>query len=198
MSLLFETIKVVNGMPQHLVWHERRMNAARKEVWPSVAPLIPGKEITVPLEFSTGLVRCNIHYGPEIHRVSFAKEVERIIRSLKMVSCSAIDYHLKYTDRSLLGSLFSLRGAADEVVIVKNGLISDTSVSNLIFFDGKNWFTPATPLLRGTCRNRLLAEGRLIEMDISPDDLGNFAGCKLINAMRDPDEEVMIPVSEIT
>jgi 4-amino-4-deoxychorismate lyase len=198
MSLLFETIKVVNGRPQHLGFHEERMNRSRKEVWPSELPLLLGQEISVPVEFSSGVVRCNLYYGPEIHRIGFAKYEKRIIRSLKMVSCPDGDYHLKYADRSFLESIFSLRGRSDEVVIVKNGLITDTSMSNLIFTDGKNWVTPARPLLNGTCRARLLAEGRISEQDIKPGDLHNFLGCKIINAMRDPGGEPLIPVSEIS
>ncbi|MCX6269085.1 MAG: aminotransferase class IV [Bacteroidetes bacterium] len=174
------------------------MNLARQEIWKSSVPLIPGPEIKVPSEFSAGVVRCNIYYDREINHVSFKMYDKHIIRSLKMVNCGDIDYHLKYADRSLLESLFRLRETSDEIMIVKDGLLTDTSMSNLIFFDGQNWHTPAQPLLKGTCRNRLVAEGRIFERDIRVEDLGNFAGCKLINAMRDPDEEVMIPVSEIS
>jgi 4-amino-4-deoxychorismate lyase len=197
MCRLFETIRVMNGAPLHLSWHEERMNAARREFWPSEVPLPLEPEIVVPPEYLTGLVRCNIHYGRNIRQVSFKKYEKRIVRTLKMVHCQDIDYHVKYTDRSLLESLFSLRGNCDEIIIVKSGLITDTSMSNLVFFDGTKWVTPANPLLKGTCRSRLVAEGQLIELDISPDDLRGFIGCKLINAMRDPGDEPLIPVSEI-
>lgn len=71
-------------------------------------------------------------------------------------------------------------------------------MSNLIFFDGRDWVTPANPLLKGTCRNRLLAEGSITGREIAPGDLVNYLGCKLINAMREPEEEELIPVSEIS
>jgi 4-amino-4-deoxychorismate lyase len=197
MCLLFETIRLEDGVPQHLLWHEARMNSARREFWPSETPLRLEPKIVVPATHSTGLVKCNIHYGRNIRQVSFTKYEKRIIRSLKMVHCRDIDYHVKYTDRSMLESLFTLRGNCDEIIIVKSGLITDTSMSNLVFFDGTKWVTPANPLLKGTCRSRLLAEGQVLEFDISPDDLRGFIGCKLINAMRDPGEEPLIPVSEI-
>lgn len=197
MSLLFETICVKNGIPQHLAWHEQRMNFARHEMWQAGIPIVLGPVLVVPPELSTGIVRCNIHYGPEIQLVTYKKYEKQIIRSLKLVNCREIDYHLKFTDRALLETFFALRGACDEVIIVNNGLITDTSMSNLIFFDGKNWFTPARPLLKGTCRSRLMAVGYLIEKDIRVEDISTFTGCKLINAMRDPDEEILIPVSEI-
>jgi 4-amino-4-deoxychorismate lyase len=198
MCRLFETIRVINGVPQHLSWHEARMNHARKEIWKSDIPIILGQLITVPPELSSGPVRCNILYGPEIQQVIFKKYEKRNIRSLKLVSCNDIDYHFKYTDRSVLEELLAFRGAYDEIIVVKNGMITDTTLSNLIFYDGRNWFTPSKPLLKGTCRNRLLAMGSLIEQDIRPGDLKKFTGCKLINALRDPDEELLIPVSEIS
>ena len=198
MSLLFETIRIINGIPQHLVWHEARMNLSRQEMWKSSVPLILGPEIKIPQDFSTGVVRCNIYYGPEMQEISFKKIQKRIIHSLKLVKGDPGDYHLKYTDRSMLDSIFALRCACDDIIIVKDGLITDTSISNLIFFDGKRWFTPANPLLKGTCRSRLLAEGWLFEKDIRVEDIGMFVGCKLINAMREPEEEELIPVSEIS
>jgi len=197
MSRFFETVCIKNGIPQHLEWHERRMNLARREFFREVKPIVLEKAIEVPGAFLTGVVRCNIHYDEEVKQVSFKKYEKRVIMSLKLVWDPDIDYHLKFTDRSVLESLFKLRRPCDEIVIVKNGLITDTSVSNLIFLCGNIWFTPATPLLEGTCRNRLLYEGRITARDIRVNDLNLFNCCKLINAMRDPDEESMIPVSAI-
>jgi 4-amino-4-deoxychorismate lyase len=197
MCRLFETVRIVNGVPQHLLWHEKRMAKARQELWGCVAPLPLEPRIRVPYEFSTGVVRCNIIYGPDVKEVKFQPYIRRIIRSLKLVNCSSIDYHVKYADRSMLESLLALRGSCDEVILVNDGLITDTSMSNLVFFDGTSWITPAVPLLAGTCRNRLVAEEGLPEGDIRPADLGKYTGCKLINAMRDPAEEELIPVSQI-
>ncbi|MEI7896150.1 MAG: aminotransferase class IV family protein [bacterium] len=197
MFRLFETIRISDGQAMHMDWHERRMNRSRREIWAAEDPVSPGAEIVVPGEFSTGLVRCNVLYGQQIQEIKFSNYEKRPVRSLKLISGDMVDYHLKYADRALLDALFGERGDCDEVIIVKNGLITDTSMSNLIFFDGTNWITPAKPLLNGTCRDRLVSEGRLIEQDIRPTGLGKFTGCKLINAMRYPEEEAMIPVSEI-
>ncbi|MCX6304341.1 MAG: aminotransferase class IV family protein [Bacteroidetes bacterium] len=198
MCLLFETVRVIDGVPQYITWHEERMRHAGNELWGGGIPFSLGACIKVPPGFSTGVVRCNVLYGPEIVKVSFSTYTKRSIRSLKLVECPEIDYHLKYANRSALESLFTLRGSADDIVLARNGLITDTSIANLIFFDGKEWSTPAHPLLKGTCRNRLLSEGRLVERDIRTEDLVNYTGCKLINAMRLPEEEDFIPVSKIS
>lgn len=197
MFRLFETIRITNGIPLHLSWHERRMNRARNEIWKLTEPVILAPRILVPDSLSAGIVRCNIEYGPDIQAIHFMQYKKRKIASLKLIISNSADYHVKYRDRTLLESLLERRGDCDEIIIVKDGLITDTSMSNLIFFDGISWFTPSTPLLAGTCRDRLLAEGKIEERPIRLSDLNIYQGIKLINALRDPDEEEFIPISNI-
>jgi 4-amino-4-deoxychorismate lyase len=197
MCLLFETIRISDGLLMHREYHEARMNQSRMELWNRSEFLHLSKIVKVPDEWKTGLVRCNLTYGPDIKSVTYKSYVKRQVKSLKLIECNTLDYHLKSSDRSILDDLFSRKGDCDEIIILKNGFITDTSISNLIFFDGKNWFTPKDPLLNGTCRQRLLREKKISEMEIRPADLWRFSGVKLINAMRFPDEEEMIRISEI-
>jgi 4-amino-4-deoxychorismate lyase len=197
MSLLFETVRIENGAPRNPEWHEKRMERARKEVWNLDAPVCLEKMLRIPGEFLSGTARCRILYGPDVQRITYSEYERKRIRSLKLVTCDTIDYHLKFYDRRRLDQLQELRGTCDEILIVKNGYITDTSLSNIIFKKGEKWVTPANPLLRGTCRERLIAEGSLLECDIRPEDLAGFDGFKIINALRDPVEELTIPVSQI-
>jgi len=197
MSLLFETIRICDGVLQHAGWHERRMNRSRLGIWPGADKLNIGEGFVVPPGFRQGEARCQIRYDREIREITFSRHEKRTILSLKLVPDDTIDYHLKFSDRRQLETLLSLRGACDDIIIVKNGLLTDTSFSNIILFDGVRWITPATPLLPGTCRERLLSEGKITEGDILPGDLENFMGVKLINALREPSEEMMIPMSQI-
>jgi len=148
--------------------------------------------ISVPENMKEGIGKCNIIYDKEIIEIKFELYVKRPVRSLKLVHASGLDYHLKYCDRSVLETLLAKRGDCDDVIIVNDGLITDTSFSNLVFFDGESWFTPARPLLEGTCRARLLSEKKIILADIRPSDLTRYQGCKLINAMREPEGEEII------
>jgi 4-amino-4-deoxychorismate lyase len=198
MCPLFETIRIFNGIPVHTGWHEARMALSRRELWNLREPLFLNELLKIPEEWKSGLVRCNVSYGPDIRSITFESYVKRRVNSLKLLEYNNIDYHLKRSDRSILDHLFSRRGDCDEIIIIKNGFITDTSISNLIFFDGKNWVTPSTPLLNGTCRQRLLNEGKISEKEIRVEDLSQFAGLKLINAMRFPEEESIIPASCIT
>jgi 4-amino-4-deoxychorismate lyase len=195
MCLLFETIRIYDGLLMHPEHHEARMNLSRRELWNINGNVVLSEIVKIPDEWKTGLVQCNLTYGTEIISVTYKPYTKRSVRSLKLIECNTIDYHLKSSDRSILDDLFSRKGDCDEIIIIKNGFITDTSISNLIFFDGENWFTPKSPLLKGTCRQRLLEEKKTSEMDIRPADLFHFSGLKMINAMRFPDEETLIPIS---
>jgi 4-amino-4-deoxychorismate lyase len=197
MSLLFETIRISGGVPMHLGWHNLRVNRSRNEFWDRPDPIDLHPLIKIPGEFRTGLVACNVYYGKEIGQITFRKYLKKEIRTLRLVDSGGIDYHVKYTDRSGLDLLMSKRGECDDIVIVKNGYLADTSISNLVFFNGTDWITPEKPLLAGVTRERLLAEGRIRTGNIRVTDLDQYMGCKLINAMRYPEEETLIPVRSV-
>ena len=71
---------------------------------------------------------------------------------------------------------------------MKNGLITDTSYANIVFWDGQNWLTPSTPLLAGTKRARLLHESKIKEAEIRVDDLIKYEKARIINALNDLDD----------
>jgi 4-amino-4-deoxychorismate lyase len=97
---------------------------------------------------------------------------------------SDIDYNLKYADRSALEALKAERPDADDVLIVKNGYVTDTTIANIAFFDGERWLTPATPLLEGTTRARLIDEGVLTPAPIRYDAIDHFKSVALFNALQ--------------
>ena len=91
---------------------------------------------------------------------------------------------MKYSDRSLINTLFARRDVSDEIIIIKNGKATDCSIGNLIFRQGKKWYTPDTPLLLGTQREKLLQEGKIQERTIFQEDIVNFDEIKIVNAMN--------------
>jgi 4-amino-4-deoxychorismate lyase len=194
---LFETIHIHNGVVKHLRWHEKRMSNSRKEIWGLKDPVSLENRIIIPQDLSKSNVRCNILYGKEMGPVTFQPYIKKPINSLKLIECNTIDYHLKYNDRRIFEELLEKKEDCDEIIISKNGLITDSSISNLILFDGNQWFTPIKPLLNGTCRQRLIATKKIREAEIHTKDLKLFLGIKLINAMRYPEKEKMIPMINI-
>ena len=76
-------------------------------------------------------------------------------------------------------------GDCDEIIIVKNGLITDTSFTNLALFDGNRWLTPKPPLLLGPKRAQLLEAGIIEEAELTLEDLRKAEKVSLFNAMID-------------
>ena len=93
------------------------------------------------------------------------------------------DYTYKSCDRSALNALFGQRAGADDVLIVRRGLITDTSIANIALWNGSRWETPEAPLLEGTMRAYLLDEGLITPCAIRPQDLPRYTRVRLFNAM---------------
>ncbi len=110
----------------------------------------------------------------------------RTIRKFILIE-SDIEYPFKFADRKELEKLKARVNRDEEIIIVKKGLITDTSFSNLCFFDPdeKKWFTPATPLLEGTKMNDYERRGILFRRSISVDDLPLYRYFCPVNAMLD-------------
>ena len=62
----------------------------------------------------------------------------------------------------------------DDILIVKQGFITDTSYSNVLFYNGKEWLTPTHPLLKGTQRASLLDQEIIRVAEIRLEDLHHF------------------------
>ena len=147
-----------------------------------------------------GLYKARVVYGAQgVEAIEYAPYKMKEIHSLKVVEDNNIDYTYKSTDRSALNALVAQKGDCDEIIIVKNGLITDTSFTNLALFDGNNWLTPKHPLLHGTKRAQLLEAGIIEEAELTPEDLKKAEKVSLFNAMIDFGErevtEIFLPDS---
>lgn len=197
MCRLIETIKCKDGRLYNLPFHQDRFNLARKEIFEITDEISFKGVLAVPPECTTGLFRCRVTYSGTIEKVEFLHHEFRQVRSLKLVNDPKIDYRYKYADRQYLEELFFRRGDCDDILIVKNGCITDSFTANVVFYDGRRWWTPDTPLLAGTQRARLLAEGKISACRITPSGLKVFKKAGLINAMQDLEEMPVIEMDKI-
>ena len=76
-----------------------------------------------------------------------------------------------------------MHSKADEIIIEKDGYLTDTTIANIAFYDGTKWLTPLNPLLKGTTMTRLLDEGLLHPKKIKKEELTNYTYVALMNAM---------------
>ena len=181
-----ETIKIKGGEAQAMAYHQDRMERTIRHFFPSLcnATSMPSLEKLVAPTADMDFYKARVVYGEQgVKDITYAAYAMREIRSLQVVENDAITYDYKSADRSSLNALVAQKGDCDEIIIVKHGLLTDTSFTNLAIYDGNHWITPKRPLLLGTKRAALLDKGIIQEADITLNDLRNAVKVSLFNAM---------------
>jgi 4-amino-4-deoxychorismate lyase len=191
-----ETIRIENRTLDAIRYHNDRFNRTRKELFGVNEKLDLTDVIAIPDNIGDGVYKCRVIYNESVQRIEFAAYSPRTVNSLKLIHADTIDYSSKYEDRAGLLSLLS-GIPEDDVIIIKNGNVTDASYANLAFFDGDQWFTPDTFLLRGTRREQLLEEGIIRSARITVEDIAKFHSCRLINSMMLWQESPVVPIGSI-
>ena len=181
---LFETIKCIDKNIVNIEYHNERLNLTRQELFGCNDYLDIAKHIKVP---SSKLMKCRVVYADDIIDIEFSTYVKKEIKSLKLVHENHIDYRYKYSNRDTINELCEQKGDFDDIIIVKNGFITDTSIANIAVFLNDKWVTPNKPLLQGTCRQRYIENGFLTKADITVEMLKSAKKIALLNAMIDFD-----------
>lgn len=194
---LVETIKIQEGIPQNLEYHQKRLDESYTLTYRTKCDFILKDIISVPKEFTKGKVKLRFLYNKITYNQEYHIYVPKEIKTLKIVNDNNIFYPLKYTDRACISNLLKQKQDCDDILIIKNGFITDSSYTNIVFFDGKNWITPCTPLLAGTARERLIKENKIIAKLIKTEDLNIFSSYKLINAILDFEEQECLSIDNI-
>jgi 4-amino-4-deoxychorismate lyase len=177
--LLLETIKIEDGEIHNLHYHQNRCTKSRQKLFHSSDVLDLSSIIDAP---KVGLYRCRILYRESLHSIEYIPYIPKEIQKLKIVS-SDIEYSFKYANRDALNTLLESNRDVNEVIIEKNGYLTDTTIHNIAFFNGKQWLTPEKPLLEGTMRAKLIDEGFLQTKQIKKEELQNYSQVALMNAM---------------
>ena len=174
----------MNGRIYNLQRHESRMQQSRVALFAKdLAPISLRKHIRVPSNFRKGLVKCRILYGEELDGLTYTAYQTKNIKSLKLVHDNSINYEYKFLDRDHINELYTQREDCDDIIIVKDGMLTDCSYSNLALLKKGKWYTPTTCLLQGTRRQQLIDQGRLIERPIFVEDINQYESISLVNAM---------------
>ncbi len=196
--MLLETIRFHQGELENLFYHQQRIHRSRKELFGRNERWDLEEMITIPEHLNPEQTyRCRVVYGAKgLISVEFIPYSIRPIQSLELVTADSLDYAYKFSDRTALNEL-TAQTKADEILIVKQGLITDTSYTNVALSDGQEWYTPHQPLLAGTRRAALLANGTIIPERLATDDLRYFKEIRLFNAMIDWHQAPTLPISAI-
>lgn len=175
----FETIKCEDEDIYNIHYHNKRVSNTISKNLDLNEYIYPPNE---------KLLKCKVIYNEEgIKEVSFQEYTKREINSFKLIYDDTIEYSKKSVERKDINKLFEKKENADEIIIIKNNLVTDTSIANIAIYDGTSWLTPKKPLLYGTTRARFLENKELIEANITVDMLLKSKRIALLNAMIDMD-----------
>ncbi len=180
---LIESIKVLDGQVYNLAYHKWRMSATLSAIY----NYPPAYDIE-KLEFeqrgvSKGLYKLRVVYDALGYSYTFQPYIVKPKNSLKVVFDDTIDYNYKSENRHQLKTLFEKRQDCDDILIVKNNLLTDSYYCNIALEKEGSWYTPAQPLLAGTKRAQLLDDRLLEKADIYLEELHLFSHIRLFNAM---------------
>lgn len=188
--MFIETIRLVDGKAQLLDYHQERMERSLRALSSSLSISLPMyvqnliERTERPLE---GIYKLRFEYDTRgLYAGSITPYTPKQIDRLVPWEVDCLDfYEYKYRDRSRLNVHAEMKLTPnEEVVFTCQGMLSDTSYSNILLDMGDGqWLTPEQPLLRGVMRQYLLDTKQISEAPLDIEDLAHCCRFRLINAM---------------
>ena len=196
MSQFIESIKIEDQEVFLLELHQKRVNATFAHFGMDnsidLAKIIKDLKIDEDGFFKLRIVYdLNRNYKTQLIPYAVAE-----IDSFQLVENNTYDYAFKFEDRKEFERM-KTKAKTEEIIIVKNNCITDTSYTNLLFLKDENWYTPSTYLLNGVMRQHLLATKKIKETEITLQNIKEFTHFQLINSMNDFDDMFIYPIERI-
>lgn len=204
MCLLLESIRLDHGRAKNLSAHQLRMDQSCLHLFGQLPPNQLETLVSSYLKnpdyayLHEGLYKMRLLYDNVNKKVDFVPYNLPVIETLQLVYEDQIEYPFKTTNRDQLLELYTHKGSCDDIMIVRKGLVTDSSYANLAFFDGKQWLTPERPLLNGTRRASLLQQNRIHPAAIQPEYFHRFTIVRLFNAMIRWEDQLDILIENIS
>ncbi|MEM1214417.1 MAG: aminotransferase class IV [Bacteroidota bacterium] len=197
-SLQFiESIALDNGQMQLLSFHQKRVNRARRQLLGIKQQLNLRTYLDQQVLPATGYHKVRIVYGKDVTHFSCQPYTQKVRKSLRIVPVDAFDYRHKYLDRKALDTAFTYRDGCDGILMSRQSFLMDTYYGNIALYDGRKWWTPAHPLLKGVRRAALIQAKQLHPTVLRVPDLQHFRELRIINALIPLEESPSIPVERI-
>ena len=196
MFRFIETIKFANHSFSNMSFHQKRVNRTLEKFYPK-KKISLRKALKENLPSGDEMYKCRLVYSDQVEKIEFIRYKKKAVRSLKIVACDDFNYSYKFLDRTFIDGLIQLHQGFDDILMVKKGFITDTSYCNILFYNGKQWLTPSTPLLKGTQREYLLKKNVIKNLEIRAQDIHKFQSFMLVNAMLEFSPVRAVSVSNI-
>lgn len=197
MFQFIESICCVNKQLRNLEFHQARFDRTRNDNFTEINPIVLEEIIQLPEDLTDEKYKVRIVYDREIQSVEFLPYQIKPIETIQLFEIeNKINYTYKYLDRWFFDE-YVKESKTDDLVLVKSNYITDCIYSNIVFYDGSQWVTPRSCLLKGTMREALLQTGEIMEKNIKVRDLENFTSFKRINAMMNLEESQELDISHL-
>lgn len=196
MTLFSEVLKLKDGELFNLDGHQERVNRTLSRFYGTEIDLSVLRD-RIPGEMKTGLFKCRVLYSGRIESIVFTSYLFHHPAEVGVVTDNEIDYSYKYADRSRLNELLRKSGC-DDLIIIKNGLVTDASSSSLVFESSGRMYTPKDFLLPGTKRKLLLDRKEIEEVRIPVKEIRAFDAVYLVNAMVDLEDRIKVDTASLT
>lgn len=190
MFRFFESISIRDGIPQNLYYHQLRIDHTFKQFYPKIDSPHLEYLISKNVQARFPLVKCKFSYNETSHQFFCLAYNPKTYKKFHLIHDNQLSYNFKYIDRMCFDQYLRTIPSDHQLLIVKNEYLTDSSLSNLAFYDGYRWLTPQDPLLKGTMRASLIADWKIHEEAIQLKHLSLFKKFKLINAMNPLDSTI--------
>lgn len=202
-----ETMAFQAGNFPLLAYHEARLQRTQQAHFPRAAPIALREALTAQVAqwriqaafAERQYYKCRVVYGARgIETIALTPYAPHPIESLRLVDApSGLDYTHKSTDRTALEALYAQRGACDDVLMVRDGWLTDSFYCNVALEQGGKWYTPMRPLLAGVRRASLLEGGVIMPREIHVTDCADFSAIRLFNALLPWEVAPTLPIGHV-
>ncbi len=179
-----ESVGVYDGQAPLLPYHQARVDRTFAAFYPRQKPL-DLVSLWEKTDFPAGKLKWRIPYNAREAEPQIQPFTERNIEQLQIVVDDSIEYAYKFTERDRLDALYEEKvDDADEILIIRNGLLTDAYYYNVVIKMGSDLLTPRQPLLPGVMRAYCLENEQIQLANIQLADLYKSEGVYLINALH--------------
>ncbi len=186
MSLFFESIKLQNGIPKHLSYHQARVDRTYHNYWGTDTKLDLSSLIhNTPRQTSAVLAKCKIIYDKNgVLSITDSIYHPKTIKNLKITEIKTHErYPYKHLDRSWIDAYTQDLPPDTDTLFIRDGLVLESSYTNVALLKNNKWYTPSNPLHKGTTLERFVLSGHLIPSEIPVHALDDYKELRLFNAI---------------
>ncbi|MHA6696741.1 aminotransferase class IV [Chryseobacterium sp. A301] len=196
MSRFIESIKITATGAHLLSYHQKRVEDTF-QFFGKTCPINLEQIASFHGSVDSGVHKLRVVYDLEGRFESrITTYSSPVIPSFQLVECPKISYRFKKEDRAALEQTLQ-KIHPSQALITQNGLLTDSTFSNLVFLKEDSWYTPESYLLNGVQRQYLLERKRIQEAHIGVGDLQNYSHFALINALNPLEDCTCYPLDLI-